>query len=294
MTTHDEQKTNISNYRVSTRHYNFIVTVKKQTHPFHLYHIIVGDKSSPCLDSIIYLENNSVNTRQKRFEYTATLNNIKALKSCALEDISDDYIAKYSFGTELLEFLSFLINCQFSQIQTVKLTDDSMLWCNPDTDDRLDLLAYSIALHGKTWYEMKVNAYMLPQQKYEKYRSEVDRYMSKETKQNTNFMDVYNAIANNCSLYVGMVCNSIDLYEKIYNESETLPDFFRALNKTIPREDKCKFYRGWLPDFIYSHVRTIDRTWYFDLFPKMEYIEEPKHSITLQKTRRRKRNIRQI
>jgi hypothetical protein len=291
MTTPDKRKPVISHFHVSTQHYNFMLTVKTHQYPYRIFHLIVGDQSYPCLESTITLENNTSNDRYTTHEFTATLNNIKALKTCALDDISDDYLAKYSFGTELLDFVSFFINSQFPKVNTVKLHDDSVLWCNYDTNDRLDLLAYSIALHGKTWYENKINAYMKPKERYDIYRKEVELYCSKETKQKTKFMDVYGLIIENCKLFIDMVCQSIDIYEKLFNESETLPDFFRNLNKTIPREDKSKFYRGWLPEFIYSHIKTIDRTWYFDLYPKILPIEELPRK--LNKTRRRKHITRQ-
>ena len=52
-----------------------------------------------------------------------------------------------------------------------------------------------------------------------------------------------------------------------------LPEFFQRLSKTIKREERCRFFKGWLDSFIQSRV-TIIREWNFDIYPKITIIKD--------------------
>ena len=257
--------------RFTTAHYKFEMTITESKTILHDFYFIVGDKTKPCLEGNITLKNISNNSRYDDFENTARLEKINALQICSLDDITDNYMVQYSFGKELIEALIYFINSQFPTINTVSLSDYSYIPCIKDDPDTLDLLAYSIALHKKTWYEQQINAYILPKTKYEEYRKQVELYASKETKDNISFLKIYKHIKEN-SFANSIIKGNEEEYETIYNNAANLPEFFKELSKKIKREEKCRFFKGWLETFIGSMI-TIERRWYFDLFPKIEEIK---------------------
>lgn len=270
-------------FRFTTPHYKFEMTITETLKPLHTFHFIVGDKDNPCLEGNIILENNTGNDRYNSMTYTAKLIKIDALQECSLDDISNEYMSNYSFGTELLDSIIFFINSQFSNIHTVSLNDASYIPCIRDSKDTLDLLIYSIALHKKTWYEDKINAYIKPKEKYIEYRKQVEKYGSKETKNTMHFTDIDKLIQNGSVFTRDIFNKRKDEFEQYFNNSETLPDFFKIISKKINRNDKCRFFKDWLETFISSQI-FIDRTWYFDLFPKIE----PISTLTKRNTKKRK------
>lgn len=272
--------------KFKTPHYSFqmeIIQNKKTV--YNSYYFIVGDKQAPCLEGSINLETTINNERYKQYEYTASLNKIDALTECSLEDTSTEYQNKYSFGKELLDTILFFINSQFPQIKNIKLTDMSFIPCNRKQNDILDLLSYSIALYGKTWYEKNANAYFLPNEKYEMYRNQIKTYMDKKTKVDMKFEYLYSIVLNKNVYAKELVTENYDKYKAMFDESLTFPDFFSKINKTIKHEHKCRFFKGWLYDFIASQIM-IERDWYIDLFPKVELITKLNFNKTRNKTRK--------
>ena len=57
--------------------------------------------------------------------------------------------------------------------------------------------------------------------------------------------------------------------------------------QTLKKEDKCKFFKGWLYDFIASQI-LIERTWYIDLFPKIEVVSSINIKLRKRNQTRRK------
>lgn len=266
----------------TTRHYKFKLTLRESVHPLHTFTFLVGDKDKPCLEGNINLENRTGNSRFDSMTNTAKLIKIDALQECSLDDITEEYMATYSFGTELLESIIFFINSQFPSIMTVSLNDASYIPCIRESKDTLDLLIYSIALYKKTWYEQKINAYIKPQEKYDEYRKQVDIYGSKDRKNSMEFSDIYKLIINGSSFTKDIFDKSYTEFEKSFDTSETLPEFFKELSKKIDRTQKCRFFKDWLEEFIGSQIK-IERTWYFDIFPKIERTPD----ITKNTTRKR-------
>jgi len=264
-------KTKISHLGFKTPHYQFNMTVTETNEVHRRYMFLVGDENDPCLEGNIILENRTKNNRYDATANTATLIKINALQECSLEDITNDYMAKYSFGTELLNSIAFFINSQFPMIQTVSLNDRSYIPCNNPYMNTLDLLTYSIALYGKTWYEMKINAYLIPESTYANYRKQVDTYTSQETKQKLDFTDIYNCISKASNFTREIFDKHSADFKTMFQNSKTLPEFFQMISKKIERNDKCRFFKDWLERFIESYVM-IHRVWYFDLFPKIEVI----------------------
>jgi hypothetical protein len=254
--------------KFTTLHYKFELRLLETLTPLHKFTFYVGTKETPCLEGSIILENNSKNNRLNSMTHSASLIKIDALQECSLEDISDEYMAKYSFGKELLDSILFFINSQFPSIKRISLNDASYIPCLRNKHDTLDLLIYSIALYKKTWYEEKVNAYIEPKEKYDKYRQQVELYGSAQTKNTFTFIDIYKLVVH-YDFAKEIFDTHYKDFEKDFKMSETLPEFFRIISRKIPREMKCRFFKDWLTTFISSMIH-IERTWYIDLFPKIE------------------------
>jgi hypothetical protein len=56
----------------------------------------------------------------------------------------------------------------------------------------------------------------------------------------------------------------LTLVEEKYNSASTFPELFRFLAKQIKKEDKCKFFKDWLEEFISSRI-TLRRAWKINL-----------------------------
>ncbi len=279
-------KTHTSYLQFQTAHYSFQMNITKKEDTLIRYHFIVGNSNKPCLEGNITLPNpTAANDRFSAIEPEAFLDKIDALEECALEDITSEYMAKHSFGKEMLDAIVFFLNSQFPQIKTVKLSDKSYIPCNRVTEDTLDLLTYSIALYKKTWYEDRIDAYMVPAERYTQYHKEIEDYASKEYKNSIPFelflhKYVRKPYAND------MLNDNFESYNHMYETSETFPEFFQKLSRTIPRNEKCKFFKGWLEQFIYSKIKLWDRMWHFDLYPKITVIQQ-KNMKPIRNTTRR-------
>ena len=81
--------------------------------------------------------------------------------------------------------------------------------------------------------------------------------------------------------------SNIELYKKLYDLSDTFLDFFIKLNKIVDKKEKCKFFKSWLYDFIASKI-LIERTWYIDLFPKIEVVSNITTKTSRKNQTRRK------
>jgi len=258
---------------LQTPHYKFQMKITKKENSHVRYNFMVGDYKQPCLEGIITLENKSSNSRYDIYNNTAKLIKLDALEECSVEDINQEYLNTHSFGKEMLDAVIFFINSQFPIIKTIRLNDTSYIPCKRDTGETLDLLTYSIALYTKTWYEERTNAYILPKEKHDKYRQEVEEYASKNTKDKFTFYHIYSMIAEGNTLAENIIDANKKTYEKMYEKSETLPEFFQKLTKTIKREEKCRFFKGWLEEFIHSKI-TVSREWNFDIYPKITVIKD--------------------
>jgi len=273
------QEDNTRYLQVQTPHYNFEMKITKKEELY--YYFTVGDGYIPSIEGSINLENKS----SKSLYNTAHLSRIHVIERCSEEDINQGYLNSHSIGKEMLDALIFLINSQFPSIKTLELSDTTYLPYKSDTYNSLDLLTYSIALYKKTWYEEKLNAYILPKEKHEEYRRQVEKYASKDTKNSIPFFDIYAVMVTSNPSAANIVYPNMEMYEKIYEESESLPEFFQKISKPIKLEEKCKFFKGWLSSFINSKVDVI-REWNFDIYPKVKIIKDIK---TKQKTRKQRK-----
>jgi hypothetical protein len=243
-------------YHVKTPNFSYILHVKEKTSPFHTIEFTVGESQKPCLDASLFLPDND--SRVQSIINTCTLHKIDAIEQCALE-----YDQDKSFGTELLYSFINIVTVNFPHINTIKLSDASYIPCNRDDGDTLDLLTYSIALYGQTWYEIKAGARLPPGKLRDLYESNIKTFIDPKTKSNISFSEL---LSHMLSTSIGreVIGNDILAYEIIYEEKKTLPDFFTALSKKIPKHMKCKFFKGWLEYFIGLHVY-VGRDWLIDI-----------------------------
>jgi hypothetical protein len=246
----------MQSYTVRTPNFVYILHVTERDGPIHKLDFRVGD-SQPCLEGSLLFPD--VDPRLSHLVHIASLHKIDALEQCALEYASDK-----SFGTELLYSFLNILRANFPHIREVRLADSSYIPCNRKTQDNLDLLTYSIALYGKTWYEMRVNA-RLPKKEYQvKYEEEIANYIHPSTKASIPFSHILGDIALGNSFAHDYITNTIETYETMYNDSNTFPDFFKKLSNSIPREQRCRFFKGWLEYFIGSYI-SISRDWVIDI-----------------------------
>ena len=260
------QEDNTRYLEVETPHYNFQMKMTKKEHTYQMvtydiYYFSVGDDKMPSLEGVIRLEDNR-----------AHLTEIRALQLSSEEDINQGYLNAHTFGKEVLDALIFLIHSQFPSVKTIELTDRSYIPYRTDTGNTLDLLTYSIGLYKKTWYEERLGAYILPKEKHEEYRRQVEEYGSKHTKDSIPFCHVYMEISTFNVSAGNIIWSKMQMYEEMYEKSETLPEFFQKLSDTIKVEEKCSFFKGWLRPFINSKVDVI-REWNFDIYPKITIIK---------------------
>ena len=245
-------------YIVKTPNYKFVLNVTETMAPVHAKKYIVGDTKTPCLEASVYMPD--IDPSLLKFISNASLYKIDALERCALEEPES---GNHSFGTELLFAFINIVKANHPYVKTITLSDSSYIPCNRSSHDTLDLLTYSIALYGKTWYESKVGAYLESPKDQERYDREIKEYMSEETKSQTNFEELWKSIMKN-DFAVQTMYPEFSRYKDMYDSSKTFSAFFISLNTHIPEDQKCRFYKDWLEGFIDSRI-VIKRNWKFNI-----------------------------
>lgn len=247
-----------SELHVKTAHYEFQAHIREH---HDAYTVSIGNEDASCLE--VYIRNpEKIDERIRDIANIAVLNKLESLLECSLKDIRENYLETYSMGTELLEFVNTILKERFPHVQHVQIQDKSNVYCSRVVVDRLDLLTYSIAVNTKTWYEMKLGAYILPKHKYETYRKQVKQYASESYIQCEAFFDLVHSSSN--SFAKDILFRQKEILTNLYNNSKTFPDFFSCLGKIVHRNEKCKFFKSWLEEFVQSSVN-IRRVWQYDI-----------------------------
>lgn len=232
---------------------------------YESYTFEVGD-TQPCLK--LYVRVPKIDDeRFIKSGAVASLLNIEALIECSLEDINENYVRKHGFGSEILATVDHIVKTYFPHVKHISLNDTSYMPCNRALNDRMDLLTYSVALYGKTWYEIKVHAYLSDPIRQTKYNEEVAKYMSTEFKKTFDadtFLIEKMKLSSN--LYIqNELKTRYDEIKSLFVKANTFPQFFQSLRDSISEKQKCKFFNDWLQLFISEHI-AIHRTWQYDVY----------------------------
>lgn len=248
--------------------FRFAMHITKSTdNGFDSYTFEIG-KMKPCLK--LYIRVPTINDeRYIKASETASLLNIESLVECSLDDINENYMRKHGMSHELLDTVDHILKTYFPHVKYITLNDASYLPCNREFDDILDLLTYNIALYGKTWYEIKVDAYLNDPAKQTKYNQEIKKYISEEFKKSFD-ADAFliEKIQLSPNKYIQNILKT--QYDKIkeqFVKAKTFPEFFKLLRDDIEEKKKCKFFKDWLQSFIGEHI-TIQRTWQYNVYRK--------------------------
>jgi hypothetical protein len=193
-------------------------------------------------DNYLYL-----NIPTRTFIINATLVDNNVLYNCVIDDYQ---IVK---AKELLNLALEYIR-KFPHIKTLELHDTSYHPYNGSINENLDLLSYSVAIYGKTWYEIHCKALS---DDYERYRKEVHTYMC--AKMTDWFLFFHTNIITGYSSEI--ILKDESTYQTMYNSSNTYPEFFQKLTNHI--RDPI-FFRWWVNNFISSFIN-IPRYWYISV-----------------------------
>ncbi len=259
---------------IKTQHYTFHLNVKKTINgELITYSIIVGNKLNPCLEVLVsdFAPGQPINSRKIDWINTAHLAKVKSLEECVEDEITNEYFAEHSVGKELLDYIIGLLG-RVSRVKHLTLNDESHIPCNrKDPFDQLDLLIYSIAMYGKTWYERNYNARPKHNMDYIQYKDCINKYISPEFKLKYDFDEFYQRIMVMHNPYVSTIINpQLTAVKTLYETTKTFPEFFNALKTYVPRKDKCRFFNTWLTAFISSVIKPLPRYWVIDIQPKRE------------------------
>jgi len=260
---------NTFNLKVKTTHYETKLTVIEDP-SIHSVVLLMGDERKPSLlANIITPGSNAENDRMKEWcddeSKTAKLSNLESVYDCIHNDITQNYFDKHSFGIELLYALTFILTDKFPFVNKVRLNDTSYIPYNRDPVETIDLLIYSIALYGITWYEKMLHACIDNKEYFDNYNEKLDFYVSPAAKKALNFDSMAKKIIGGGSMFAKQQLSiHMEKWEHCFNISSTLPDFLQKIAKDIGQKNKCEFFKGWLEGFISSYI-PIYREWVFDL-----------------------------
>jgi len=247
---------------VKTDNFTFRMEIKERLSPHSIY-FSIGEKKRPCLEFSVLMPD--VPTYFKDEIHTVQLGQVEALEECAENEINDDYMDKHSMGKELINIvIDTLKKPQFRHVLYIQLLDKSYIPCRREWSETLDLLTYSVALYGQTWYEKTYKAVFEPKDLFKKYRKTVEEYISPEYKMKIPFDALLKYLVTYPNEYARtLFYSNLDKYKDMYNSSNTFPNFFRSLANEIPKKDKCKLFKSWLEGFINDIIPNIPRKWIF-------------------------------
>lgn len=253
---------------VLRNHFSFIMTITETKHSaFDSYTFEIGKDPTPCLKLYVIIPNSN-DEHIIAASTTANLLNLETLLECSLEDINENYMRKHGFATEILATVDHIVKTHFPHVKYIDLYDASYMPCNRAIDERLDLLTYSVALYGKTWYEIKCKAYPKNPASRNKYKTQMANYISPGFKSK---FEADKFLLENITLKPNTYAQIFlqTKYEEIkasFQKANTFPEFFKSLRDMIPQDKKCRFFDRWLKSFIEEYVK-IDRTWQYDVYP---------------------------
>lgn len=250
---------------VKRNRFSFPMTItESQNSAFKSFTFQVGG-TKPCLNLYVRMPLFNDDNRLLEASKIATLLNVEALLECVLDDINENYLQTHKFGKEILATVDHILKTYFPHVKSVELYDTSYMPCNRAFDDALDLLTYSIALYGKTWYEIRVGAYLKNERRKAAYAEQIAHYISEEFKSSMTAEDfLFRIVGSGNAFLRNLIERERATIVDMYNNARTFPEFFKSLRDMVPKNEKCRLFKGWLERFINEHVH-IDRSWQYDI-----------------------------
>jgi len=234
----------------------------------------IGEGPKYCLELVVQKpqfnsENkslmNNFHLRMAQFSFMkdtskrAHLDKIESLYECIASEMDPVIFDNYSFGTEILHFMIEYIKEHHTHIEDMSLSDKSQIMCNREINESMDLLTYSIALYGKTWYERTFSAFFEPNYSNSKYRNEVKYLRSTDFKNKISAEIILHLIYTYNPLALQIIKKEDIIKE--FNSTATLPEFMIALNAKLKRSEKCRFYKTWLDTLVRGVVHNPVTNW---------------------------------
>lgn len=245
-------------FAMTTPHYKFRLKVSDIDDPVHIRRFDIGDAKGICLEASLIMPD-----ADERFAIDAhicTVSKLDTLDSCLLEP-SD---SETSLGTELILGFISILKANYPHITQLSLRDSSFIPCDRSLGETLDLLTYSIALYGKTWYEQVLGAHVQNAAEFRRYRDAIAVYMSPAAKRDWVWEQFWAMIAGKNRFANEKIRENVDGFKRIFDEATTWPECIKRMKNAVEKSDKCKFFKTWLEQFIYSHVPE-KRDWVVDI-----------------------------
>lgn len=246
-------------YQLKTQHYTFVLHIEDNYAPIHKRKFTIGDQKGLCLDASVFMPD--VDDRFHDLLDTCTIHQLDALEECLLDT---DSASNTSIGVEIMYAFINLLKANHPYVKRITFRDASYIPCNRIMGDTLDLLTYNMALYGKTWYEMRMGAHIEPLKKQNKYEQEISYYMSPEAKQDISWDKLWKIIITKNDFATKTILGDEAKFKHIFDSSKSLPKCMRRMKDLIEPIDKCKFFKGWVEEFMRSFVY-IERDWVIDI-----------------------------
>lgn len=225
---------NETNYIVKAGIYSFFANVSR-TKDVDFIHI--GGKKR-CITLVMYHNNAS----------EADLHSVFYSQHCDRKG----QLQKRDGTVEMIKASITFLKRMYPRITKVILQDESYIECNDHKKQRL--ANYYIAVHGKTWYEAKLNA-----KPHELYK---DEYILRLD----NFKRFVRTLPKP-SYHTIVTCTPHAMKEElrsVYDRSNTLQDMIT----TIAREYDCMMFRNWLDELVSQYIPNLmNITWEFEAKP---------------------------
>jgi hypothetical protein len=250
----------------TTKHYTFQVQLhyryfNKKCTSVHMY---IGSHGNQCFSlSLPFVMKDDYSSN----ENIAHLSSIKRIRDCLDVDVSDEVWNSNSLAVEIMNCILDILRFDFPHIKFITLEDDSQLECSANPLDKLDLLYYSVATTGKTWYEKNFQAYTVPRDQFVEYKCKVRDFQSQSTKEKTLFEEIQAFVFRKGTHEAFTVWKERDTeFRGIYADSKTFSEFFTGLNKILPKDQKCSLYKEWIKHFVVKYIGEIERKWVIPVY----------------------------
>ncbi len=262
----------------------------------------IGEEPNYCLELIVKKPQEKVKSLLNNFhsrmaEYSfmkdtsnrAHLDKIEALYQCIADTMEIEVFDKHSFGTEVLTYIIKYIRKHHPYIEDMSLSDKSKIICNRELNENMDLLTYSIALYGVTWYEQKFSAFYEPDYSNKDYKNQIETLRSTKFKNDTLSADIILHLIHTYNPLALTVVKKEDII-KNFHDAASLPEFMVLINKELNRLHKCRFYKGWLETLVRGVVKNIVTNWIIPI--KNNPVIKGGYKYRLSKTIRRPRALK--